>query len=164
MAIEDPGLDDDGTERLVREAAFRRIHLDRLSNQTGSSGEQALIASLEALIPRPRGADLRLLLHELERVGISIAGTSFDAILLPENAEVDLGDVDSVRRHLPAFIEIKSINKALVREDFSGFFFSLTEKEIDAARQLGERHLVLLQNMITGALVQSSFGEIAARS
>lgn len=137
-----------------------------MSNQTGSSGEQALIASIDALIPRPRGAALRLLLDELAQVGISIAGTSFDAILLPDDAEIEVTDVDSVRRHLPemTFAEIKSTNKTSVREDFSGFFFSLTEKEIDAARQLGERHIVLLQNMITGALVQTRVGEIAARS
>lgn len=48
------------------------------------------------------------------------------------------------------FVEIKSTNKASVREDFNGFFFSPTEKEIGAARQLGERPIVLPQNMIGG--------------
>ncbi|MEZ5244111.1 MAG: hypothetical protein R2707_03375 [Acidimicrobiales bacterium] len=166
MAVGDTNTDDEGIARLVGEAAFRRVHLERLSNQTGSSGEQTLISSTEDLIPRPRGAALRVLLGELERSGISIAGTSFDAILLPSGSTIDFLDADNVRRLLPSitFVEIKSTKKPSVREDFGGFFFSLTEKEIEAARQLGDRHIVILQNLVTGKLLQTSVGEIATRS
>ena len=95
-----------------------------------------------------------MLLSEPENTGISIAGTSFDAVLLPDGYRPDFTDVKDLRARLPEmiFVEIKSTKKESVKDDVSGFFFSLTEKEIDAAHQLGHRHIVLLHNLLTGAL------------
>ena len=56
MTINDFGLPDEhGTQRLIDGAMLRRVHLGRLSNPTGSDGEQLLIANVEDLVPRPRG-------------------------------------------------------------------------------------------------------------
>lgn len=62
------------------------------------------------------------------------------------------------------FVEIKSTRNPKVREDFTGFFFSINEKEIASAHQLGKRHIVLLQNLITGVFAQTSVDEIASKS
>ncbi|MCP3937937.1 MAG: hypothetical protein GY708_21520 [Actinomycetia bacterium] len=156
----------EGTRQLLGEAYVHRAHLDRLSNQTGSDGEKQLIDSMDDLIPRPKGDALKVLLTELERTGISIAKTSFDAILLPSGRHVDFGDIQDLRESLSemTFVEIKSTKKTSVKEDFSGYFFSLTEKEIDAAQQLGPRHIVLLHNTLTGHFLQTSVSELAQRS
>ncbi|GAB3836001.1 hypothetical protein GCM10028821_33690 [Hymenobacter jeollabukensis] len=62
------------------------------------------------------------------------------------------------------FIEIKTANQARVKDDFSGFFFALTESEIAAAEALGTRHRVALFNNITGAALLTSVADIMARA
>lgn len=54
---------DDGVSELTREAVVRQEHLARLSIETGAEGERHLIAELDDLLPRPRGAALKVLLR-----------------------------------------------------------------------------------------------------
>lgn len=142
----------------------KRVHLARLANESGASGEAALIARSDAWIARPKGTSLKLLLNELRQTGIEIKASSFDAIAGADS--VDFQSVESVRAslHQLVFIEIKTANQPRVRPGFQGFFFAFTENEINAADQLGDRHRVALFNRITGELLITSIHEILSRS
>ncbi len=115
-------------------------------------------------VPRPRGPQLKALLGLLAESGVSIKGSSFDAIAVAE--PVDFSDIPAVRSALASmiFIEIKSSNQARTREGFAGFFFALTESEIAAADALKERHKVALFNKLTNELLLTSIPEILARA
>ena len=72
----------------------------------------------------------------------------------------------SMRVLLSALVEsgIKTANQSRVREDFSGFFFALTENEIEASTVLGDRHRVVLFNKLTGRTLWTSVPELLQRS
>jgi hypothetical protein len=144
----------------------KRAHVARLANQRGASGEQIAIEEMLHWIPRPSGAGLRVLLDELRIAGKIIKRTSFDAIHLPGVASLDFSDAPAVRAALPGmtFIEIKSASQSRVKPGFAGFFFALTEGEIDAAEILGSKHRVALYNSFTGELLLSSVPEIISRA
>lgn len=144
----------------------KRSHIQRLANQNGSAGEAALLEPRSQFLPRPKGPAMAILLTALKESGIVIKRTSFDVIVLPEGLFVDFHDVDAVRAALPRmrFIEVKTANQKRVRHDFSGFFFALTEGEIQAAEALGEQHGVVLLNKTTGSLLLTSVPEILARA
>ena len=144
----------------------KRAHLTRLANQHGAEGESSALLDMEHWVPRPRGTGLKTLLDVLRASGISIKGSSFDAIALPPGQIVDFDDVEQVRRLLPemVFIEIKTANQPRVKPGFCGFFFALTEGEILAAEALGSRHRVALYNKLTRELLVTSVAVILART
>lgn len=144
--------------------AAKRDHLARLANKGGSSGEQHALLIMDRWIARPKGSALRILLEELAVDGVKIRASSFDALALP--TMMDFSDRSQVQLHLPAitFIEIKTANQPRVQPGFKGFFFALTESEIAASEQLGQRHRVALFNKLTGELVLTSVPEILART
>lgn len=144
--------------------AAKRAHLARLANEGGAAGEQLAILAMDRWIPRPKGAGLRMLLEELENTGIVIKGSSFDALALP--VDVDINDRKQLRDHIESivFIEIKTANQPRVQTGFNGFFFAITENEISAADQLGPRHRVALFNKNTGELLITSVNDILART
>ena len=125
---------------------LKREQLTRLANQSGATGEAFLLNEMEDWLPKPRGKGLRILLDALAESGVVIKGTSFDAIALAEEVEVDFTKIETVRAALSdmTFIEIKSANQKRVRPDFSGFFFALTENEITASAALKSRYRVAL--------------------
>lgn len=149
-------------EDLIR---AKRVHIDRLANAGGAAGERAL-AEMEGWLPKPRGAAMKLLLKALRDTGVAIKASAFDAIYLPAHLTVDFSDEASVAAALPAmtFLEVKTAKQERVKPDFSGFFFAMTESEIDAAAVLGERHRVALFNKLTGAILITSVPELFARS
>lgn len=144
--------------------AAKRAHLARLANEGGAAGEQLAILAMDRWIPRPRGASLRMLLEELANTGIIIKGSSFDALALP--FDIDISDRQQVRTHIRSitFIEIKTANQPRVQPGFKGFFFAVTESEISAADQLGDRHRVALFNKNTGEILLTSIGDILTRA
>ena len=106
------------------------------------------------------------LLSALRKNGISIKASSFDAIALPDSLTIDFQDPQSVAVALSEmiFVEIKTANQSRVKDDFSGFFFALTESEIAASEALGDQHRVLLYNRTTDARLLTSVPEIIARA
>ena len=144
----------------------KRKHLARLANQSGASGELAIIESMEHWLPRPKGAGIKVLLQTLKEAGISIKPSSFDAISFPGAQDIDFTNASVVAALLPSmvFIEIKTSNQERVKPDFTGFFFALTESEISAAEALGNRHKVAMYNKRTGELWLTSVPEILARA
>jgi len=137
-----------------------------LANQRGAAGEAVALAEMDHWIERPSGSNLKLLLSELRETGVNIKGSSFDAIWLLGSVHIDFSNPAEVRAALPrmTFIEIKSASQARVKPGFAGFFFALTENEIDASEALGHRHRVALYNKITGELLLTSVSEILART
>lgn len=144
--------------------AEMNIRVEQLSAQLGAAGEELVINSIDELIRRPKGQKLQNIIDELALTGVDIKGSSFDAIYSSE--PVDLDDTESIKDRLNdiIFVEIKTTRKKNIGPNFEGFFFALTENEISAAEQLGERHRVLLYNMNNGASQLTSVPEIWKRS
>jgi len=144
--------------------AAKRAHLDRLANEGGAAGEESVILANDQWLPRPKGQVLRALLEALASIGKSIKASSFDALAVPSG--IDLSNPKHLCDGLSeiVFIEIKTANQARVRPGFHGFFFALTENEIEAAAVLGRQHRVVLYNKATGEILITSVPEIVARA
>ena len=144
----------------------RRAQVERLSNQHGAVGERAAIDAMANWIPRPRGRAMKNLKCVLEEAGTPVKASCFDAISVGSDHEVDFDDLESLTALLPSmvFIEIKTATQERVKPGFSGYFFALTEGEIEAAEMLGGRHRVALFNRLTDELLLTSVGEILARA
>lgn len=151
---------------LLEIISAKRQHLDRLATTKGAAGEASAINEMEHWLPRPRGRELKALITALRDKGIEIKSSSFDAIAISEGTTVDFSNTDSIATALPrmTFIEIKTANQPRVREDFSGFFFALTESEIAAAAALGEQHRVALYNKTSGEILLTSVPELISRA
>jgi len=143
----------------------RRAHLARLAASHGAGGEVGAVA-LAHWTPKPKGRGMKNLMHALAAAGTPIKASSFDAIALPDGGRVDFDETAAVQRALSTmvFIEIKTANQERVKDDFSGFFFALTEGEIDAAEKLGARHRVALYNARTQRLLMTSVTELLKRA
>ena len=143
----------------------KKIHKARFSNKNGSNSEQILIEKNNWL-PRPKGKDLKLLLKLLSKSGAKIKPSSFDAIYYPKKRKINFNDESSLQAILEEliFIEIKSANQDRVKDDFTGYFFAITENEINAAKKLGDRHKVVLYNRKTEKLHLTSVSELIARA
>jgi hypothetical protein len=144
----------------------RREHVKRLSNQKGALGERAALAAMDDWLPRPRGPGMKNLLRVLEEAGTPIKSKSFDAIALEASERLRFDDLESIRSLLPSmiFVEIKTADQARVGKGFTGYFFALTENEIEAADRLGARHRVVLFNKRTDEMLVTSVPEILARA
>ena len=152
----------DPTELLRR----RRLHLDRLATTGGALGERAAAVQRADWIARPKGAALRNLLAVLAERGVTIRASSFDAVAVPPDVQLDLLDLASIREHIArlVFVEIKTARQPRVRPDFAGFFFALTEGEIEAAVALADQHCVALFNALTNEMTITTVAEILRRS
>jgi len=152
--------------KLLEIIKSKKEHLARQANQTGAEGDSLLIATMDDWLPRPKGKKLKNLLASLEGIGIIIKRSSFDAISLPNSKEVDFDDIESIDFviHEVIFIEIKTANQDRVKDDFSGFFFALTESEISASEVLGDRHKVIFFNKKTSNTLVTSVPEIISRA
>ncbi|WP_426685179.1 hypothetical protein [Vibrio harveyi] len=62
------------------------------------------------------------------------------------------------------FIEIKTTSKNSVKEDFSGYFFALTEGKLNAAEQLKSRHKIALINKVIGTVSMSNVPELLKKA
>lgn len=142
----------------------RRVHLARFANLSGASGERNTLLNRADWVPRPTGVQLKALLAALAAEGVVIRPSSFDAVAAP--GLLDYGDPARLQEQVArtTFIEIKTANQPRVKPGFAGFFFALTEAEIEAAELLGERHRVALFNNLTGELALTSVAEILGRS
>ena len=145
---------------------LKRKHLARFANQTGAEGEVNAVDSMNDWTPRPKGEGLKVLLSALEESGVSIKGSSFDAISHANAEKLDFTNLTAVKAAISemVFIEIKTANQERVKEDFTGFFFALTESEIAASEALGERHKVALFNKKTGVIQMTTVPEIIGRA
>jgi hypothetical protein len=145
---------------------LKRKHLARFANQTGAEGEHYVVDSMNEWIPRPKGEELKILLSALEKTGVTIKRSSFDAISHPHAERIDFTNSSEVEMAITdmVFIEIKTANQERVKNDFTGFFFALTESEIAASEALRERHKVALFNKRTSVIQMTTVPEIITRA
>lgn len=118
--------------KLIEIIQGKRAHLERFANQSGAAGEAIALSEMEHWIQRPKGAQLKVLLAALGETGISIKGSSFDAIALPRAAQVDFSNGTEVRAALPSmcFVEIKTASQFRVKPGFAGFFSHLPKVKL----------------------------------
>lgn len=148
--------------------AGRKRRLRRMANQRGASGERLILSAhgYQNLVPRPSGPAMTAILKALEMEGTKIKRTSFDAILLRPDAKPDFSTIESAAAAIEGaiFLEIKATTRANVADDFTGFFFAVTEGEMQAAERLGRRHRVVLYNQLTGKTLETTVSDILARA
>lgn len=146
----------------------KRAHIARYSSENGILGEHSLLDSQSLWIKRPKGKDMKNLLAALKQFeDIEIKASSFDFISIPKNVSVDFSDINSLARILKllTFIELKTCNqKRVTTPDFRNFFFAITENEIIASELLGDRHIVVLHNKLTGDKLVTTIPEITKRA
>lgn len=145
---------------------LKRKHLARFANQTGAEGEVYAVESMNDWVPRPKGAELKILMSALKNSGIEIKRSSFDAISHPNAEQINFANPSEVEAAVNdmVFIEIKTANQERVKDDFTGFFFALTESEIAASEALQHRHKVALFNKRTGVIQLTTVPEIFTRA
>jgi len=79
---------------------------------------------------------------------------------------VDFSNVESLQASIGEliFVEIKTTKKESVKDDFSGYFFALSEGEIAASEALGERYQVILYNYVQKKYLKTTVADILSRS
>ena len=141
-----------------------------LSTTTGASGERKIASGNSRRVPRPSGTALTHLLEVMANLGYpGIPPTGFDAVELPQEACEEGFSFSSPELVLKwsehfIFVEIKTCTQERVDEGFGRFLFSFPEVEIRAAEILGERHIVLLYNQLTGQTLRTCIPELLGRA
>jgi hypothetical protein len=94
----------------------------------------------------------------------ALPGAAYDIVRV--QSHVDLGDRDSIANNLGAItlFEIKSTNRASIKDDLKGYFFNITSAELLIAQTLGERFKFGFVNVLTRSLQELSLAEVMARS
>jgi hypothetical protein len=112
----------------------------------------------------PTKAERRAVAIAFAMAGKIVYGAAFDAIRLAR--PLDLSDPVAIHENIAAItlFEIKSTNKASVRQDFGGYFFDLTTAELLVAQSLGAQYRFAFVNTITGFHEELSLNQVFARA
>lgn len=96
--------------------------------------------------------------------GQVVYGKAFDIVKVPPGVEVE--EATALQDHLESIVlyEIKSTNKAAVKPDFKGYFFSLSTAELLVAQSLKERYRFVFVNTLTGTYTELTLQEVFARA
>jgi hypothetical protein len=112
----------------------------------------------------PNSLERRKLLVAFAERGLTLYGKAFDIIKIPTKDKVlTLRDIEDHFHHLLIY-EIKSTNKISVKDDFTGYFFSLSTAELLTAQNLGEKYKFILVNTVTKKVLELSLRELYAKA
>lgn len=153
-----------------------RLHMDLFDNEppldtkfggnTKHSAKKAagILLSLNEGYVVPTVAQRRNLLVAFAEQGLTLYGGAFNIVRGP--SELKLSNIESIREHLSdlRIMEIKATNKAAVRQDFSGYFFSISTAELLTAQKLGNRYRFIFVNTATADTKEFSLQEVFARA
>ena len=100
------------------------------------------------------------LLVAFARKGLTLYGKAFDIIKV--NSELDFSSEENVEKNVNSIsiCEIKSTNKVTVKDDFTGFFFSLSTAELLTAQNLKSRYKFVLVNTLSKKFIELSLKDI----
>lgn len=95
----------------------------------------------------------------------ALYGKAFDIVRI-EGELFDLSDPDEVEKNWSRIkiYEIKSTGKKTVKEDFKGYFFSISTAELLTAQDLKEKYGFLFVNTNTGKIEEMGLREIFAKA
>ena len=112
----------------------------------------------------PTRLERRELLVGFAMRGFALPGAAYDITRV--DGDVDLADCKSIAKNLDAITlyEIKSTNRAAMKDDLKGYFFNITAAELLVAQTLGERFKFGFVNVLTGSLSTLSLAEVMAKS
>lgn len=125
----------------------------RLADDAVQTGQRTAKIAAEILREKgfivPTAAQREALLIAFVRAGYVIYGKAFDVVKC--KVPVDLASSDEVLKHIEAvrLFEIKSTNKATVKPDFRGCFFSLSTAELLVAQNLSTHYGFVFVNTRT---------------
>lgn len=133
------------------------------TQQTAKRAARILIEGQLGFL-EPSSTERRALAVGFAMAGKILYGAAFDVVRLAR--PIDLSSAAAIHANLDAItvFEIKSTNKASVREDFRGYFFDLTTAELLVAQSLGAQYRFAFVNTITKAHVELSLTELFARA
>ena len=139
------------------------IKLGGNTKETARNAAEILLA-LEQGYAVPSGAQRKNLLIAFAEQGLTLYGKAFDIVKGP--TDLDLNDLDSIRKNFSNILifEIKSTNKATVKPDFAGHFFSISTAELLTAQNLGSRYRFIFVNTLTKTTKEFSLQEVYAKA
>ncbi|MDQ8048082.1 hypothetical protein [Luteibacter sp.] len=117
-------------ERVTLDALLEKVaeakRLGSVNSASGALGEELAIYK-HGWTRRPVGKEMANLLAALKQNGIDIQRTSFDALLVPDDVELELGTLYGLAERIKkaTFIEIKSARRKNMPADFTEFFLPL---------------------------------------
>lgn len=146
-----PELDSDPAQQKSINAATSRRAIDILLSEHDGFN-------------RPTRLERRELHVGFAMRGFALPGAAYDIIRV--DGDVDLADCKSIAKNLDAITlyEIKSTNRAAMKDDLKGYFFNITATELLVAQTLGERFKFGFVNVLTGSLSTLSLAEVMAKS
>ncbi len=133
------------------------------------SGQRTAKRAAEILVEKdlgfsvPTAKQRQNLLVAFAKKGKVVYGRAFDIVSL--SREVHLDQLDDVEKNLDAITvyEIKSTRRA-VKEDFKGFFFSLTGAELLVAQSLKHQFKFALVNTTTKTHLELDIAQLFAKA
>jgi hypothetical protein len=133
------------------------------TQQTAKNAAKILIEGQSGFV-EPSSAERRALAVGFAMAGKILYGAAFDVVRVAR--PVDLASPAAIHANLDAItvFEIKSTNKASVKQDFRGYFFDLTTAELLVAQSLGAQYRFAFVNTISKAHVELSLTELFARA
>ena len=93
--------------------------------------------------------------------GFALPGAAYDVIRL---AQVIALDRESISQNLDAItlVEVKSTNRAMLKDDLKGYFFNVTAAELLTAQVLGDRYRFAFVNVVSKKVQLKSLSEVLA--
>lgn len=134
------------------------------TNQRTAKRAAELLLSLDDRYVVPTPAQRTELLVAFARARLVAYGKAFDILRCPR--DINLNDAEAIRPRLSEILvcEIKSTNKLTVRDDFGGYFFSITGGEMLTAQSLGDQYRFIFVNTQTRRHLELSLRQVFARA
>ncbi|EPR44201.1 hypothetical protein dsx2_1796 [Desulfovibrio sp. X2] len=136
-----------------------------IRTQAPGSRRAAEVTALEALgcIPKPKGQGLENLLAIAGKG--KVGKRAFDGLLLPRGLVIDYNDKAAIKTHRTniIFIEVKTTGREGIGMDFQGFYFSMSDNEMKAAKALGKRYRFAFHNRRTGQTMLLTYAQLMRR-
>lgn len=167
-------MDDANVDADPSMAAQPAAGLDPLTERTtipvGGGEKQTAKRAVQILVNaglgfvEPTKPERRALGVAFAMAGKVLYGAAFDVVRC--SRPVDLSDPVAITAALDqvTVFEIKSTNKASVRDDFGGYFFDLTTAELLVAQSLGDQYRFAFVNTITRTHIELSLNELFGRA
>lgn len=112
----------------------------------------------------PDATQRQILLVAFAKTGAVIYGRAFDAFKIDGNFNLTDVEKDPKKLKNVTLYEMKSTNRANVKEDFSGYFFSMSTAELLVAQSLGKQFKFVMVNVQTEKIQEMTLRELLQKA
>lgn len=143
--------DPEGIELPNGPELSEEIRLGGTTQSTAKIAAEYLVSLGQGFIV-PTATQRKLMLVAFAEKGFTLYGKAFDMFRVRPGLILNsLNNIDDFRNSLHQIMiyEIKSTNKKAVKENFDGYFFSISTAELLTAQSLGDRYKFAFVNTVT---------------